>query len=141
MKTLDEFKHAGGVVGGGKSHTHEEYDGAPRPYNEKLSTTIEKILPGHQGSHTGTNSGFAGSNTTGHHTGTDPGFNGHHNDSSNLGTRNRRRGSDSSSSSSDDGHGKTGRTGKTSKAGKPSLGDKLNPRVDANGDGQAGFMK
>lgn len=47
MKTLDEFTRSGGMVGGSKSHVHEEYAGAPRPYNEKLSTTIEKILPGH----------------------------------------------------------------------------------------------
>lgn len=43
MKTLDEFKKAGGVLTGGKHSTHEEYEGAPRPYNDKLSTTLEKL--------------------------------------------------------------------------------------------------
>jgi len=141
MKTLDEFKHAGGVIGGSKTHTHEEYDGAPRPYNEKLSTTIEKVLPGHHGSHTGTdsgltgshhngtNSGLTGSHSTGTHTGTGSGLTGshtdHHNGSSNLGTTDRRP---------DSGIGSDNHT-------KPSLMDKLNPKVDANGDGKAGFMK
>jgi len=119
MKTLDEFKHAGGVISGSTSHTHEEYDGPPRPYNEKLSTTIEKVLPGHQGSHIGTGSGLTGSNNgvTGSHTG-------HQNDSSNLGTTDRRP---------DSGIGSDGYN-------KPSMGDKLNPKVDADGDGKAGFM-
>jgi len=135
MKTLDEFKHAGGVLSGNKSHTHEEYDGAPRPYNEKLSTTIEKVLPGHHGSHTGTGSGLTGSNTTGTHHGTGSGLTGsnngmtgshtgHHNGSSNLGTTDRR---------TDSGIGSDGYN-------KPSMGDKLNPRVDADRDGKAGFM-
>lgn len=59
MKTLDEFKGAGGVLSGGKHHTHEEYEGAPRPYNEKLSTTIEKVLPGHHHSGSNRDSGVA----------------------------------------------------------------------------------
>jgi len=37
------------------------------------------------------------------------------------------------------GTGSTGTSNTTT--GKPSLMDKLNPKVDANGDGQAGFMK
>lgn len=128
MKTLDEFKHAGGVLGGSKTHTHEEYDGAPRPYNEKLSTTIEKVLPGHHGS-SGTSSGITGSNSgsglTGSNTGTSGSHTGHHN-TSNLGTTDRRP---------DSGIGSDGYDN------KPSMMDKLNPRVDANGDGKAGFMK
>lgn len=49
MKTLDEFTKAGGAITGGRTHNHEEYDGPPRPYNEKFSTTIDKVLPGHHG--------------------------------------------------------------------------------------------
>jgi len=35
----------------------------------------------------------------------------------------------------------TSSTGTSSSTGKPSLMDKVNPKVDANGDGKAGFMK
>lgn len=68
MKTLDEFKSSGGLAGT-KSHTHEEYDGAPRPYNEKFSTKLEHVLPGsHHTSHTGTTgtTGTSGLNTSSH---------------------------------------------------------------------------
>jgi len=43
MKTLEEFTQAGGILHGGKHSTHEEYEGAPRPYNEKLLTSVEKL--------------------------------------------------------------------------------------------------
>lgn len=36
MKSLAEFTSAGGILSGSQKHTHEEYEGAPRPYNEKL---------------------------------------------------------------------------------------------------------
>jgi len=68
MKTLDEFKSSGGLAGT-KTHTHEEYDGAPRPYNEKFSTKLEHVLPGsHHTSHTGTTgtTGTSGLNTSSH---------------------------------------------------------------------------
>lgn len=42
-KTLDEFKSAGGILDGSKGPTHEEYEGAPRQYNRKLETTMEKL--------------------------------------------------------------------------------------------------
>ncbi|RMZ82735.1 hypothetical protein DV738_g1556, partial [Chaetothyriales sp. CBS 135597] len=48
-KTLDEFNRAGGSLTGGQQHGHETYDGPPRQYNEKLSTTAENL-------------GFAGNN-------------------------------------------------------------------------------
>lgn len=153
MKTLDEFTRAGGIVTGSKSHTHEEYEGAPRPYNEKLATTIEKVLPGHHGV-----SGTHG--TTGHHSGVGAGAAGAGlagaGTAGALGSHShRRRGSNSSSSSSDNGgtrssrHKGTGALGTTNTTGttgtsgthKPSLMDKLNPKVDANGDGKPGFMK
>lgn len=38
-------------------------------------------------------------------------------------------------------HGNTSSSNTGSNATKPSLMDKLNPKVDANGDGKAGFMK
>ncbi|KAK5955250.1 hypothetical protein OHC33_003932 [Knufia fluminis] len=166
MKSLDEFKQAGGIISGSKSHTHEEYDGAPRPYNEKLSTTIEKVLPGHHGSHSGTHTGMgAGAGLAG--AGAGAGLAG-----------GRHRSGSSSSSSSDEEKRRTrgtglpgshsghhtgastgsstlgsigssdrrpdsgvGGVGNNTQQHKPSMMDKLNPRVDANGDGKPGFMK
>lgn len=93
MKTLEEFTKAGGLVTGSKGSTREEYEGAPRPYNEKLMTTIEKVLPGHHGHHgthdpaTGSmrpDSGVSGvGHTSGLGSGTDAGYG---RDTSNLGT-------------------------------------------------------
>lgn len=42
--------------------------------------------------------------------------------------------------SGEQGHGNSGDSN-TATGTKPSLMDKLNPKVDANGDGKAGFMK
>jgi len=38
-------------------------------------------------------------------------------------------------------HNTHGETGHDATGKKPSLMDKLNPKIDANGDGKAGFMK
>lgn len=114
MKTLDEFKNAGGVLQGSKSHTHEEYEGAPRPYNEKLKTSIEKVLPGHHGTNTTGTTGATGTTgmtgTTGH------------------------SGLTGNTARPDSGYGAN------DNYGKPTMGDKLNPRVDADRDGKAGIM-
>merc|ERR1712232_464226 len=119
MKTLDEFKQAGGALTGSKSHTHEEYEGAPRPYNEKLSTTLEKVLPGHHGQQTG----MTGSHTTGSHSGmgTGAGMAGAGAGAGMMGshTGRTRRGSSSSSSSSSDGEG-----GRMSRRKKHGLGSR-----------------
>lgn len=174
MKTIDEFKQAGGMLSGSKSHTHEEYEGAPRPYNDKLKTTIENVLPGHHhtsgttgttgttgagltGSHsTGTgltgrdnySSGTSGTGLTGHHntpghTGTGSGLTGREDygrDAS--GYDSRRPDSGIGSDDYNRGSSKLGTTSSnTSGTHKPSLMDKLNPKVDANGDGKPGFMK
>lgn len=154
MKTLDEFKQAGGLISGSKSHTHEEYEGAPRPYNEKLSTTIEKVLPGHHGSSatgttgTHTTGGLTGNNTIGSDTrGSHGGLTGNNYGSDTrgglTGTDNTRAGGLTGTSSSrdydntrDSGIGGVGSNTHT----KPSVGDRLNPRVDADRDGKAGVM-
>lgn len=161
MKTLDEFKTAGGLLTGSKSHTHEEYDGAPRPYNEKLTTTIEKVLPGHHhSSTTGTTGtgltgtqGTTGSGLTGTHGthGTTGGLTGNNYDNTRGGTlagtdvRHGERGYDNTRDSGVGGlstsTNTTTNTTTTSTTHKPSLMDKLNPKVDADGDGKAGFMK
>lgn len=71
MKTLDEFKQAGGVLTGGTHGTREEYDGQPRKYNDKLATTFEKLGLGHGHDSTGTTTG-----THSHHHQTDSGVGG-----------------------------------------------------------------
>ncbi|KAK5072219.1 hypothetical protein LTR64_003999 [Lithohypha guttulata] len=164
MKTLDEFRAAGGVLQGSKSHTHEEYDGAPRPYNEKLKTTIDKVLPGHHttgttgttgagltgagltGTHSGTSgTSLTGTHSSGHHTGALGAGAAGAGTAGALGTTGRHRRGSNSSSSSDESRRRpdSGYSGdrSTRSGNKPSLMDKLNPRVDANGDGQPGFMK
>ncbi len=66
MKTLDEFKTAGGALTGGKHSFSRGIPGLPpRPYNDKFSTTFEKLeekfTPSHHTS--GHNTGIGG--TTG----------------------------------------------------------------------------
>ena len=78
MKSLDEFKKVGGALTGGSQTSHESYEGPPRPYNEKLSTTFEKLEEKfHHPTHT--TSGTTTTGTTGmtktHHT-TDSGIGG-----------------------------------------------------------------
>lgn len=53
MKSLSEFTSGGGSLTGGKSVTHEEYDGQPRPYNKDLQTEIKDMasLNGSHGHH------------------------------------------------------------------------------------------
>lgn len=123
MKTLDEFKSIGGLSGTGT--THETYDGPPRPYNEKFSTKLENVLPGHHHSSTtgtshttGTHGTTGALGTTGTHGTTGNGFSSH----------------DSHSSRPDSGYGAN------EKHNKPSLADKLNPKTDADRDGKAGIM-
>lgn len=130
MKTLDEFKQAGGVLSGGSHNSREEYDGAPRPYNEKLATTFEKLeekFHGHGAgtTHQPTDSGVGG---VGNDLGRDTGYSGNDIDSSKY---------------ANNGAGRMGTLDGGSRDGgaKPSLTDRLNPKVDADGDGQAGFMK
>jgi hypothetical protein len=142
MKTLDEFTRSGGRLTGGSHNTHEEYEGAPRQYNEKLSTSFEKLGLADRGmGAAGADVSIAGVGGATHHC---------------------RKGSNSSSSSSSsaksvegtqrkkdrlpkkagDAGGVTGAAapGTTSaQVGKPSLMDRLNPRKDADGDGKAGI--
>lgn len=76
MKTLDEFKSAGGILTGSRSSTHETYDGEPRSYNKDLETNLEKLglagrdegtstTPAHGGTaHQYTDSGLSGMGST-----------------------------------------------------------------------------
>ena len=51
MKTLDSFKSGGGILEGGKTASHENYEGAPRPYNRELmnNPTEADMNPGYTG--------------------------------------------------------------------------------------------
>ncbi|KAK5457228.1 hypothetical protein LTS15_005009 [Exophiala xenobiotica] len=157
MKTLDEFKSSGGVLTGGKHGAHEEYDGPPRKYNEKLSTTFEKLgleakeaMSGHHttGTTTTTTTGVGSNIGSGTHHGRDSGISGFDNgmerkeaglsrgiDQNPSGTsfdRERTTGSGLGSSGRHDADDTT-----TQK--KPSLLQRLNPRTDADGDGKRGL--
>jgi hypothetical protein len=121
MKTLDEFKRAGGTIEGGRHGTHEEYEGQPRQYNEKLSTTFEQL--GLEGS-TGT-SGLTGSHHTSHGTsgyGTAGGVGAAGVAGAAAGRHHReRRGSNSSSSSSESDVSVGGTRSRRSKRGVAGL--------------------
>jgi hypothetical protein len=143
MKSLDEFTRSGGRLTGGSHNTHEEYEGAPRQYNEKLSTSFEKLGLADGG--TGAASAddpIAGVGGATHHR--RQGSNGSSSSSSSAksveGTR--RKEEDRLPRKTGDAGGVTGAAapGTTSgQAGKPSLMDRLNPRKDADGDGKAGI--
>jgi len=155
MKTLDEFKAAGGALVGGTHPTHEKYEGAPRPYNEKLATTFEKLEDKfHGGHHTTSTTGTTGTSgiNGSQHTGTS-GINGSkHTTASGHGDK---VGNDYSSSGTGrenayaangiDGNDRhldqrdAGHMG-TTEGFKPSMADRMNPRVDADGDGKRGIM-
>ena len=163
MKTLEEFKQAGGSLTGGRHNTHEEYEGQPRQYNEKMATTFEKLGLGHHESHRTTDSGVGGignefdqSRTTGASgLGNTTGTSGLGNTSSHHGTgissgNNNTSGYSGTSGTARDGlDGKsstrTGQSGSglsnTTSTGstKPSLVDRLNPLKDTDGDGKRGF--
>lgn len=195
MKTLEEFKTAGGVLTGGKHGAHEEYDGPPRKYNEKLSTTFDKLgleakeaLSGNHtstsntthtgmgtgvggtGTHTGTHTGNTGNTGMGmgndissrNHTGTNTGM-GMGNDintrnqtgtagttgtgiDSGLTEKSRHRGDSGIGGFGDDlqrkevGSNKMGRDNINSTTNtKPTLRERLDPRIDADGDGKRGL--
>jgi len=141
MKTLDEFKAAGASLHGSTRETHEEYEGAPRPYNKDLQTSAEQVLSGthhgHHGHHNTSGTGVTGgtglNTTTNTSTSTRTGTSGEHMGSGpGVGTT----GTFGSSNASGNIGSQTSHS-----SGKPSLMDKLNPKVDADGDGKAGFMK
>jgi len=169
MKSLDEFKQSGGILTGGQHSSHEQYEGAPRPYNDKLSTTFEKLeekfTPSHHttGGHTSGTTGVTG--TTGlnksHHA-HDSGIGGVGGvgnefssnqgvgrETSHLGQSTGMGGNHLGQSTGTDGQlgqrgagpmGTTEGTRGTPAGQKPSLMDRMNPRVDADGDGKKGLM-
>ncbi|KAF2145678.1 uncharacterized protein K452DRAFT_264912 [Aplosporella prunicola CBS 121167] len=138
--SLADFKKQGGVLTG-REERYDGFEGEPRSVGGALSG--HHHIPGdkgngHHGHHglgAAAGAGAIGAGAAGTH---------------GLKTRNRSGSSSSSSISSSDGeggrirrkrgtrtHGATG----TTHGAKPSMMEKLNPRVDADGDGKAGFMK
>lgn len=128
MKTLDEFTNSGGILHKKTLHTHEEYDGCPKPYNEKFQTTLDKVLPGH---HNTLNTAVQPvSGTVGH----PDGLNGL---SGVTGVNSTKTHAPTHS----DGVRKDSGVGiHEEHYAKPTLKEKLNPRIDANGDGKAGIF-
>jgi hypothetical protein len=125
---MDEFKTKGGVLSG-REERYDEFEGVPKNIGGSAIGGFGHTRDGTSGSHVGSEhhhgdlnsthgSGLAGAGATGRHVGTD--------------------GPIGSSTGHRDGHHDS--TSSSSHA-KPSLMDKLNPKVDANGDGKAGFMK
>jgi len=134
--SLEDFKKQGGVLTG-REERYDGFEGEPR--------AIGGALGGHHGHHAGAGVGVAGAGVAG------------------AAAMKHRHRSDSSSSSSDEETGKhrrhrnkgltgttgtgltgsntTGSTGSTGTKSGGGLMAKLDPRVDSNGDGKAGFMK
>jgi len=119
--SMADFKKQGGVLGG-REERYDGFEGEPRTVGGALGGEHSN---GHHGHHEHGTTGTSG--LTGSHD--------RHNGSGLTGNNDRY---DESNRDRYD-ESNRGTTGTT--AGKPSLMDKLNPKVDANGDGKAGFMK
>jgi len=143
---MDDFKKQGGALTG-REERHDKFDGCP-----------PEQIAGHNGGHSDHSHGSTTSSalpTTGSHSTNDTSRAAPStitdNNSSSGGPFNSHKhdpGMQSSTSSSHQhptpaSYGNDMHPEKTSgtSTGKPSLMDKLNPKVDANGDGQPGFMK
>lgn len=109
--SMSEFKKSGGSLTGRDERT-DAFDGEPRAVGSNLGGKVDHTIGGH---------GAAG---TTHLTEQ----NGGHNTSGTTGATN---GSPMGSHSGTD----------VGQKSKPSLMDKINPKIDSNGDGKAGFMK
>jgi hypothetical protein len=124
--SIDEFKRGGGSLAGREERV-DHFKGAP--------TNLEQSLGG--GSAGLRDSGFSSNSTTsGHHSGSSfP-------TSSHSAAGSRLTGSHGTIGTGGDLSDNSSHTGSPQDpAHKPSLMDKLNPKVDSNGDGKAGFMK
>jgi len=143
--SMSDFKKQGGVLGG-REERYDGFEGEPRAIGNALGGGRGH---GHVGDHHSHNTGdgtsqhtsglankadprvdsdLDGSRTVGsnNHTGTTNNGLGSHNQTGTTGSNNL-------SSRNETGPNATG--------AKPGLMDKINPKVDANGDGKAGFMK
>jgi hypothetical protein len=121
---LADFKSQGGVLGGREERT-DAFEGEPRQVGATLSGK-------NGGSH---NIGGHGAEGTTSLTEKDGHHSHHHHDTTESGLNGTTTGNSTGLSGSTTTSSTTG-TGK-----KPSLMDKINPKIDSNGDGKAGFMK
>jgi len=111
--SMHDFKHSGGSLTGRDERT-DAFDGEPRAVGSSLGGNGDHTIGGH------------GASGTTHLTDKD-GSSGSHNTQNGLHNGN------------ETGIHNGNETGTTHK--KASLMDKINPKVDSNGDGKAGFMK
>ncbi|KAF2428622.1 hypothetical protein EJ08DRAFT_321729 [Tothia fuscella] len=128
--SMDEFKKQGGSLTG-RAERKDGFEGEPRSIGGSLGSHQHSGVGG-LGSdqhHTGTHSTVGGIGSDKHHTGSHSGVGGVGSDQHHTGTHSGVGSSGINSTGTHDTHK------------KPSLMDKLNPKVDANGDGKAGFMK
>lgn len=159
--TMDEFKSKGGSLAGREERV-DSFGGEPRTVGSTLgghgakgSTSLTESdgkhhngVNGHE--HNGVN-GHHHNGVDGHHsngattdrnltTGSGPGMTGNNVAAGGVGSTGTHSGTNGTSHS-----GTTGTSGYDDTNGnthkKASLMDKINPKVDANGDGVAGFMK
>jgi len=161
--SMTEFQKRGGVLGG-REERYDGFEGEPKHIGGIAGDLTHKHDAAHTSSelkHASQHGDYEGG--ANHRSGAGVGVGaGLGAGAVGAGAAHRRRGSNSSSSSSDNDrtgthrsrkaggltggvagagtHNTTGTTGTTG-THKPSLMDKLNPKVDANGDGKAGFMK
>jgi len=124
--SMADFKKQGGSLTG-REERYDAFEGEPRSIGKAMGSE-------HHQHGTGT-SGLTGNTVSsglGHNNTTDSGLS--HNNNNNNNNNNTTSGL--GHSARDDGVGGVGGEHK-----KASLMDKINPKVDANGDGKAGFMK
>lgn len=124
--TMDEFKSQGGALAGREAR-HDGFAGEPR--------AVAGVTGAHTGAHTGTHgtgTHTAGTHTTGTHTAGTHTAGTHTAGTHTAGTHTTGTHADSAYD-----QGTHGTHGTHEKA---TLGQKLNPKVDADGDGKAGIM-
>lgn len=168
-KHISEFTQSGGDLRGGRT-SEGYYEGCPRPYDDslKMKDGDSSFNSSHQGvgGQGLSGAGYSSGNTTSGPHGSDTanrvdprvdsdrdgraGIEGEGRRGDQYSSREGNQYSQMGSDSRSGGHnvGQMGTTNPeeygSSTAGqhkKPSMMDKLNPKVDANGDGKAGFMK
>lgn len=129
--TMDEFQRQGGALGGRDVRT-DAFAGEPRSVSNALGGKNHGVIGGHgaQGTTSLTDGDSKHDQRRVGTNGTDsvPGSTGH------------TAGTTSSTAPGISTGGTTGTSG-TGEMKKASLMDKLNPKVDSNGDGKAGFLK
>lgn len=145
---MDEFKAQGGALGG-REERSDAFAGEPRAVGSTLGGGGSHTLggPGAAGTTSvtdGNMNGVSGNNGTGRTNGDINGVSGNR---GTVTTETRGNGLNNGMTQNN-----TGRTGSgfsnagvtgdrtTTTGAKPSLKDRMNPKVDADGDGKAGFM-